>query len=210
MPHTANGYRFTAVLMGFSVFLLSVNLLGCASDSHTARGAAEGAKRGAIAGAVGGLVGALVFGGDPVDRTARGAVYGGATGAAFGAMAGSERDRREKQTQEAEIAKLRAEIGVEAFDGLAALAECRHDVSLQQATKAKRSENPNHALAGLWLEVLSHADRREEEMARGLFPEVIQKDWEVKTEAQAEETMRQALNNLMDIRQQYELPRVCR
>lgn len=189
---------------------LGLQMTGCASDSYTAKGAARGATSGAVAGAVGGLVSALVFGGDPVDRAARGAVYGGATGATFGAMAGSEVDRKVQQQREADHAKLRREIGDDTFEGLASLAECRHDISLRQAAKAQRSKNPNYALAGLWLEVLSYADQRDEARARQLFPALIEKDWDIKTESQAEKIIGKTLNELMDIRQEYKLPRICK
>jgi len=204
-----DGYCIYREMSAVLTILIFLHVVGCASDSHTAKGASKGAATGALAGAVGGLVGALVFGGDPLDRAARGAVYGGATGAVVGAVAGSEKDRKEKRQNEADLAKLRQEIGDDAFDGLEALAECRHDESLRQAAKAQESENPNHALAGLWLEVLSHADQREEAAARKLFPVLVEKDWDIATESQAEETMREALNELMDIRQEYNLPRVC-
>lgn len=64
--------------------------------------------------------------------------------------------------------------------------------------------------AGLWLEVLNYADQRDETRARSLFPTLVEKDWDIKTESQAEETMRKSLNGLMDIRQEYNLPRVCK
>ena len=195
-----------AVAVGFVV----LQIAGCASDRYTAQGARQGAATGAVAGAVGGMVSALVFGGDPVDRAARGAVWGGTTGAVAGAMAGSQADKKLQQQREAELAKLRQEIGDDAFDGLVALAECRHDVSLRQAGKARQSENPNYALAGLWLEVLSYADKRDEAKARSLFPTVVEKDWDIKSESQAEETMRKALNELMSIRGEYKLPQVCK
>ena len=187
-----------------------LQMAGCASDSYTAKGAARGATSGAVAGAVGGLVSALVFGGDPMESAARGAVYAGAAGAATGAMAGSQVDRRIEQEREAELAKLRQEIGQDAFEGLEALADCKHDVSLRQAAKAQQSKNPNYALAGLWLEVLNYGDQRDEAKARSLYPTVVEKDWDIKTEAQAEDIMRKALNKLMNIRQEYNLPRVCR
>ena len=101
-------------------------------------------------------------------------------------------DAREKQQKEAQIDKLRKEIGNDAFDGLAALAECRHDSALNKAGKAQASDNPNYALAGLWLEVLSYADQRKEQQARNLFPKVVEKDWNIKNESQAEEAMRKA------------------
>jgi hypothetical protein len=37
---------------------------------------------------------------------------------------------------------------------------------------------------------------------------VVEKDWDIQTESQAEEAMRKAINGLMDIRQAYKLPRV--
>ncbi len=188
---------------------LVTQLVGCASGSYTAKGAGQGAKSGAITGAVGGLVTGLVFGGDPLESAARSAVYGGAVGATAGAMAGSEADKNIKAQQEAELEKLRKDIGEDAYNGLEALADCEHDVSLRQATKAQRSQNPNYALAGLWLEVLSYADQREEAKARALFPTVVEKDWHIESEAQAEDVMRKALNKLMVIREDYQLPRVC-
>jgi hypothetical protein len=203
-------YRcYRVALVVFVVLWIGLQMAGCASDSYTAKGAGRGATSGAVAGAVGGLVSALVFGGDPVESAARGAVYAGAAGAAAGAMAGSQVDRQIQQQREAELAKLRQEIGQDAFEGLEALADCHHDVSLRQAAKAQQSKNPNYALAGLWLEVLNYGDQRDEAKARSLFPTVVEKDWDIKTEGQAEDIMRKALNELMNIRQEYNLPRVC-
>lgn len=205
--HTFRQYQIA--LFTFVAVWLAIQITGCASDSHAAKGAGKGATTGAVSGAVGGLFSALVFGGDPAEAAARGAVYGGAVGATAGAMAGSEADSREKQQQEAQLAKLREQIGDDTFAGLEALADCRYDVSLQQADKAQKSQNPNFALAGLWLEVLTYADQKEETKARSLFPTLVEKDWNIKSEAQAEEKMRKALNSLMDIREKNKLPRVC-
>jgi len=190
----------------FCVFFV-VYLSGCSSNA--AKGAAEGGTSGAMAGAVGGLVSALVFGGDPVDSAARGAVYGGATGATFGAMAGSQSKENSKKPTEDKYAQLRKKIGEDTYNGLEALADCRHTVSIKQASKAQKSENPNFALAGLWLEVLNYADQQNESKARTLYPKVIKQDWNIKSNTQAEEAMRKALNRLMDIRQEYNMPRVC-
>ena len=55
----------------------------------------------------------------------------------------------------------------------------------------------------------SHADRGNEAAARSLFPEVVNKDWDISTEAQAESITRDTLNRLKDIREQYNVPRVC-
>ena len=197
------------VLYVLVLVILTTQITGCASDSYTAQGATRGATTGAVSGAVGGIFTALVFGGDPAEAAARGAVYGGAVGGTAGAIAGSEADRKVKEQQEAQLAKLRQEIGDETFTGLEALADCKHEVSLRQATKAQKSENPNYSLAGLWLEVLTYGDMKDEANARSLFSTLVQKDWNIKSDVQAEETMRKALNSLMDIREEYKLPRVC-
>jgi hypothetical protein len=125
-------------------------------------------------------------------------------------MAGSQVDRKIQQQREAQFAMLRKEIGDGAFEGLEALADCRHDVSLRQAAKAQQSKNPNYALAGLWLEVLNYGDKGDESKAQSLFPTLVEKDWDIKSEAQAEDILRKALNKLMNIRQEYKMPRVCR
>ena len=151
---------------------LAIVLLGaalCACQSSAGKGAAQGAGTGAIAGAVGGAVTALVFGGDPVEAAARSAVWGASAGAATGAIAGSQADKQaEQQTHkktEAELAKLRDEIGDENYAGLESLADCRHDESLRAAAKGRQSNNPNYALAGLWLEILNYADSGREAKA---------------------------------------------
>jgi hypothetical protein len=171
--------------------------------------AGRGAAGGAAVGAVGGLVTSLVFGGDPAEAAARGAVYGAATGATAGAIAGAQADKAEKSRRDAQLEKLRQDIGPDAFSGLEALTDCKHEVALGYARTAAKSDNKNHALAGLWLEVLTHGDNRQEDQARALFPELIEKDADIKSEAQAEQTMRQALQSLMNIREEYNLPRVC-
>lgn len=188
---------------------LLVGLCLSACGEYAAKGAGTGATTGAVSGAVGGLVSALVFGGDPAEAAARGAVYGGAVGATAGAMGGAQVDKKISQERQAAIDALRTRIGDDAFKGLEALADCNHDVSLQQAVLARQSDNPNFALAGLWLEVLSYGDQGKTAEARGLFPEVVETDWDIKSEAQAETAMQDTLNKLMDIREQYNMPRVC-
>lgn len=186
---------------------LSIVVAGC--ETYAGRGAAQGAGTGAIAGAVGGAVTALVFGGDPVEAATRSAVWGASAGAATGAIAGGQVDKKVEEQQEAKFAKLRDEIGEENFTGLEALADCRHDESLRAAEKGRQSKNPNYALAGLWLEVLSYADRGQESRARGLFPTLVDQDWNIDTSAQAETKMREGTTALGNIRQEYGRPRVC-
>jgi hypothetical protein len=192
------------------VFFLAIAFLsGCAGNSYTAQGAKKGAATGAVSGAVGGLVTALVFGGDPVDHAARGAVYGGAVGATAGAIHGSERDKQARSLQEAGLRQLRQDIGDEAYLGLEALADCDHGLSLGHAEKARKSSNPNHALAGLWLEVLNHADQGNLTRTQELFAEVAEKDWDIDSVSQARSVTSESLKELEEIRGVYGLPRNC-
>ena len=210
-------------LGSFVLALLCMQLSACAGDSYASKGAKQGAAQGAAAGAVGGLVSALVFGGDPVDRAARGAVYGGAAGAVAGGISGSRMDKQvqaqaqtrssaQPQTQaqqDAELEALRKEIGRPAFNGLAALAECRHQDSLAKAQKARKAKNPNHRLAGLWLEVLNYADLQQQEQVTSLLPAIVKEDRDIDSEAQAQVTTREAAAELITIRKDYKLPLVC-
>ena len=210
-------------LHSFVLALLCMQLSACAGDSYASKGAKQGAAQGAAAGAVGGLISALVFGGDPVDRAARGAVYGGAAGAVAGGISGSRMDKqaqaqtqaqsrtqpRTQAQQDAELEALRKEIGRPAFNGLAALAECRHQDSLAKAQKARKAKNPNHRLAGLWLEVLNYADLRQREQVTGLLPVIVEEDRDIDSEAQAQAATREAAAELITIRKDYKLPLVC-
>lgn len=82
-------------------------------------------------------------------------------------------------------------------------------MAIGYAKTAAKSENKNYALAGLWVEVLTLADQKAEDKARALFPDLITKDSKVSSEAQAEERMRNALQKLMNIRGEYNLPKTC-
>jgi len=211
------------MLGSFVLALLCMQLSACAGDSYASKGAKQGAAQGAAAGAVGGLVSALVFGGDPVDRAARGAVYGGAAGAVAGGISGSRMDKQaqaqaqsrssvQSQTQaqqDTELKALRKEIGRPAYNGLAALAECRHQDSLVKAQKARKAKNPNHRLAGLWLEVLNYADLGQQNQVKDLLPVVVEEDWDINSEEQAQAVTREAAAELITIRRDYKLPLVC-
>lgn len=199
--------RVRAVATGLTIAWLSATVSGC--ETYAGKGAAEGAGTGAIAGAVGGAVTALVFGGDPVEAATRSAVWGASAGAATGAIAGSQVDKKTKEQKDAKFAKLREEIGDENFAGLEALADCKHDNSLRAAAAGRQSENPNYALAGLWLEILSYADKGQESTARDLFPTLVKQDWNIDSSAQAETKMREGTTALGNVREEYGRPRVC-
>ncbi len=186
-----------------------VLLLGACS-SQSGQRAAQGGTMGAVTGAAGGMVSALIFGGNVGEAAARGAVYGGTMGAVGGAIVGSQEDQAIKKQQEDAAGKLKLKLGDEAFNGLVALTNCKHDVALGHARAAENLDNKEHALAGLWLEVLAYADQQQEDKARALFPALIEKDPKVGSLAQAEENMRKALQGIMKIRAEHKLPQTCR
>jgi hypothetical protein len=156
------------------------------------------------------MVSALVFGGNVGDAAARGAVWGASTGAVSGAIAGAQADQTKKKQRDATVEKLKQKLGEDAFNGLVALAECKHEVAIGYAKTAAKQDNKDYVLAGLWLEVLTLADQKEEDRARVLFPNLVKKDPEISSNAQAEERMRNALQGLMNIRGEYNLPKTCR
>lgn len=203
----------TAALAGLLFAVAGTFISGCASDSQASKGAAQGAGTGALAGAVSGVVGALVFGGDVGDAAARGAVYGGTAGAVAGGVSGSKQDKAIAQAQADEneqyLAKLRKEIGDDAFNGVVALAECKYEVADANAKIARQSSKRDYALAGLWLDILISADQQKEDDARAQFPDLIKADKSIKTSADAEAGMREGLQGLMDARANNGLPRVC-
>ena len=189
------------------------NATGCASDSYAARGAAQGAGTGAMAGAVGAAATALIFGGNVGEAAARGAVYGGTSGAVVGGMSGAQADKqvaeRERAEREQRVTQFREEIGSDAFNGFVALAECKHEVALANAREARQSRNRDFALAGLWVEALTEADRRQPDAARALLPEIVVQDREVADEAEADQRLGETLAKISEIRREYDLPASC-
>lgn len=186
-----------------------LNLHGCASGSHAAQGAAEGAAVGAASCAAGGLLSALIFGGDALGRAAESAVWCGTAGAVAGGIRGNEMDKREQQRRDSYVARLRSDVGEVAFNGFAALATCDYPRALARAEEAQRESNPNYALSGLWLEALTYADQRNESGARAMLPVLVEHDWDMESEAQADSTLRKALGDLNTIRGEYDLPLTC-
>ena len=211
MTPPANGFLTAFV---YTLLLAGVaTSTGCASGSYATKGAAKGATTGAVAGAVGGMVSALVFGGDVVEAGARGAVYGGTTGAVAGGISGAEADRAvaaQKQAErEAQLERLRKEIGTDAYNGVVALADCKHEVAIANARVAAESNSSDYVLAGLWVEALTEADRRHDQKARALLPQIVARDRKFKTEAEADAAMRVALDELANIRVEYGMPAAC-
>jgi len=116
---------------------------------------------------------------------------------------------KKKAQQAAELEALKKRLGDDAFNGLAALVECKHEVAQGYGRTAAKSNNPDFALAGLWLQVITFADSGQEDQARGLLPDLVEKDSKLSSVSQAETEMQTAQQKLMDIRQEYKLPREC-
>ena len=51
--------------------------------------------------------------------------------------------------------------------------------------KAQKAKNPNHRLAGLWLEVLNYADMQQQDQVTRLLPVIVKEDWDINSEAEA-------------------------
>jgi hypothetical protein len=200
--HIAN--RCLTLMLG----IMLLTLPACSKRSMEQAG--QGAVTGAAVGAVGGMVSALVFGGNVGEAAARGAVYGGSTGATAGAISGAVSDSNEKKAQQAaELDALRKKLGDDAFQGLAALAECKHEVAQGYGRTAAASDIPDYALAGLWLQILAYADSGQTDQARNMFDQLMAKDGDIASKSQAESEMQAALEKLMQIRKEYNLPVKC-
>ncbi len=207
---TVRPRQLTGILFAMVAMLLNS---GCASDSYAAKGAARGAGTGALAGAVGAAATALIFGGNVGEAAARGAVYGGTSGAVVGGISGAEADKRvaaqEQADYERRVQRFREEVGSDAFNGFVALAECKHDVAIANAREAQKSRNRDFALAGLWVEALTEADRADTDAATALLPAIIEKDREIRDAKEAQARLDEALTEMGEIRTRHELSPSC-
>ncbi|MEH6581288.1 MAG: hypothetical protein V7754_05075 [Halioglobus sp.] len=191
--------------------VLTLTVAGCSTESR--QGAAQGAATGAAVGAVGGVVTALVFGGDVGNAAARGAVWGGSTGAVSGGIQGAEVADKKRAAEEKkkadELAKLRKDIGDDAYLGLEALVDCKLPVSLAYAETAKGNNKANYALAGYWLEVLTITEQGRRDDALAILPQLVKKDKKLSSTDSARGLMDEAIVELGDIRQEVGLSRSC-
>ncbi len=177
------------------------------------KGAVQGAASGAVAGAASGLISSLIFGGDPGEGALRGAAVGATIGGVSGAAKGSQKAaaQRDKQyaAQERQLERYRRDIGDDAFNGVVALAECNYEIAIANANAASRSMNSNHALSGLWIKALTYADKGDDAVARAMYPDIIRWDRAVDSEVKTELRLEKALQELMQIRAEYQLPKTC-
>jgi hypothetical protein len=208
---TMNGNTHHVRLHRLGAAALAAALLaGCAGAGE---GAVKGAAGGALAGAASGLVSVLVWGGDPGEHMARGATAGATVGAIGGAVEGSSRARAEKDRKAAQeqrdIDQIRREIGRDAFDGVVALAECRHEVALANAREATRSTNSNHALAGLWVQALTFADQRDAAALDTIESDIIRWDRGIDDGTQFRRELDAGYEDLVQIRREHSLPPGC-
>jgi hypothetical protein len=127
-----------------------------------------------------------------------------------GAAAGARADSAQKKAQQGvKIERLKAQLGENGFKGLEALAECKHEVAVAYGRTAARSKNKDYSLAGLWIEVLAFGDQGKADGAQARFPDLVAKDPQIGSEAQADETLQKSLRRLQEIRGKYNLPRTC-
>jgi hypothetical protein len=216
LPTRFNSHYLAATC---AVGALCFALLSCTATGR--QGAVEGAAGGAAAGALGGLLTAAIFGGDVGNSMARGATWGATTGAVGGAVVGDQAEThaagqaqaqqqyQARAAQEAEIARVRAQLGDDNFRGLDALVECKHDVAIAYAQTAARSSNPTYSLTALWLEVLSEADRGRLREARARFPEIVARDGVFSSTGEVERTLNNTRLGLGEIRTEFGLPGTC-
>jgi hypothetical protein len=195
------------------IFALTTFLIISACSTEATQGAKQGAASGAAVGAVGGMVTALVFGGDVAEAAARGAVWGGSTGAVSGGMRGEQvaeqKRTAEQQQKEKALAKLRKEIGDDAYRGLEALADCNYTVAKAYADTAQKNSNKNYALSGYWLEVLAVAEEGRISDAEAMLPELVRVDRKVKNTEQAKELVGESMDQLGLIRESYGMNSSC-
>ena len=195
-----------------TLILFSLWLAAC--SANTVKGAGEGALLGGAAGAVGGMFTAAIFGGDIGDAAARGAAWGAGTGAVTGAMHGAQQDAAEERRalaeqqsrQQAALAQIKGEIGEDAFAGLAALTEGKHEVALAYARTAARDSNRDYAIAGNWLEALTYEDSHRSSEAADMIPGLVAMDPEVAHESEARQILSELETQLNEIRAEFGLP----
>ena len=203
-----NEHRNLTNSFAASVLLLAM-LTGCSSSSL--EGAGKGALGGAAAGAVGGMISAAIFGGDVGDAAARGAAWGASVGAVSGAVQGSQADKAKKQQSarseqarlEAEIRRVREELGEDAFTSLERLVDGKHDAALAYARAAQRSANEQYAEAGLWLEAVTFYDAGQTFEAAEMIPRLLAADSTLASSADAQAILVDLHEGLLEIREAF-------
>ena len=188
-----------------------LTLSACSANQQ--KGAATGAAGGALAGAAGSMMVALVFGGNVGEAAARGAVYGGTAGATAGAISGTQQDKKAaaalEQKQQKEIAKFRKQVGDDAFAGVEALLECKHEVATAYARTAARSDNKDYARAGIWLEALTLQDMSDQAGVDTLVPALLTGDKRLKNATDVRNTLQDYQQQLAQLRTQFKLQDSC-
>ncbi len=210
MKHTSFTCFFTQIILltSLSVFLLA----SCGTQAGKQSG--QVAAVGGIAGTVGGMVSALVFGGNVADAAARGAVWGASTGAVSGAIAGSQADKRiaaeEQAKREKAAKKMKKELGEDSYQGLVALAQCKHAVARGYAEIAQDHSKEKYALAGYWLEAVTYADQGDMAVVESLYPGLIEVDPAISSVKEAEMELEKGLEGLVSIRKNHGLNGSCK
>jgi hypothetical protein len=129
------------------------------------------------------------------------------SGAVQGAQADSARQQRaessERARQEAEIRRIREELGEDAFASLERLVDGKYDAALAYARAAQRSEVVEHSRAGLWLEALTYYDAGQTSEAGELIPALMAAEPKLAPEADTRAILVDLHEGLLEIREAF-------
>jgi hypothetical protein len=157
------------------------------------------------------MISAVIFGGDVGNAAARGAAWGASVGAVSGAVQGASADAARTQRAEAservrievEIARIRAELGPDAFTSLERLVDGKHDAALAYARTAQRASNKDYAIAGLWLEAVAYYDSGQQVEAAGMIPKLTAAEPALASETDARAILVDLHEGLLEIREAF-------
>lgn len=140
----------------------------------------------AAIGAVGAIVSSLVFPDDAGDAAPQ------------------------NDAQPANEDQLKESLGEKAVRSLEALTHCKHDVAFTYAREASASSNPDYELAGLWLEALTEADRKNWFEAKAYFPKIRNNDQDIQSQADFDAALSKASKEISGARQEYGSGKSCK
>ena len=204
------------VPVGSGAVAILAAALACASSEAQRDQTGKSAVQGAMIGAIGGLIVAGMADISVATPVGIGVGVGAAVGAAVGASTdpysgptGPTRAADPPAVLREQQRKLREQLGPSAYAGLEALAACRHDEALTWAKNAAYTDNPDHALAGVWLTAVTYGDAGRIEEASAVLPELVARDPRVPSEDVAKRLVDQRVVQIQDIRVSYGHPATC-
>ena len=106
--------------------------------------------------------------------------------------------------------QLTKALGEKAVRSVKALTHCKHDVAFTYAREASASHDPDYELAGLWLEALTEADRKNWFEAKAYFPKIKNRDQDINSQSDFDVALNKASKEISSARQEYESTKSCR